>query len=145
MPDYVSTSITPAYGVFNIWSDIWKAIGWRYSVETWSGISGPRRFDSGCVPTRWAKAVHNVSGLACILRLTGPNNQVSLTTKERSTQGMADPHKLSEVTTCTDKLSKWLWLYLPSTPHCTRAALSHLSNPSPQLIRLQMQIESEAR
>jgi len=34
-------------------------------------------------PTRaWVKTVNNVCGLACMLGLTGPNDQVSLTTKE---------------------------------------------------------------
>jgi len=39
---------------------------------------------------RWVKTVHDVCGLACILGLTGPNNQVSLT-KERSTRWNGDP------------------------------------------------------
>jgi len=39
----------------------------------------------------WVKTVHNVCGLMCILGLTGPNYQVSLTTKERSAQGTVPP------------------------------------------------------
>jgi len=31
----------------------------------------------------WVNTAYNVCGLACILGLTSPNNQVSLTTKER--------------------------------------------------------------
>jgi len=42
---------------------------------------------------QWVKTVHNVCGLACILRpLTRPNNQVSLTTKEHSAQRIVLPH-----------------------------------------------------
>jgi len=33
---------------------------------------------------RRVQTVHNICGLACILELTGSNNQVSLTIKERS-------------------------------------------------------------
>ena len=41
--------------------------------------------------TKWIKTFHNVCGLACILGLTSPHNQVSLTTKEHSAQGMVPP------------------------------------------------------
>ena len=37
--------------------------------------------DRSLWPTRWVKAVYNVCGLACIIGLTSPNSQVSLTTK----------------------------------------------------------------
>ena len=62
-------------------------MGGAHSVN----LVGPKKLSraAGPLPTKfmadpqWVTTIHNVGGLACILGLRGPNNQVSLTTEER--------------------------------------------------------------